>query len=94
MSDNYQEVMNCIPLHEPKFTGNKKAYLIDCIDSTFVSSVGKYVARFEHQVAEITSDIVKQGSFMGSNAVTKKSVDTKENDLISAGSLFKGYVNE
>jgi perosamine synthetase len=64
MSDNYQEVINFIrklyqtpdfiPLHEPKFTGNEKAYLIDCIDSTFVSSVGKYVALFEQQVAEYT----------------------------------------
>ena len=64
MSDNYQEVINFIrnlyqtpdfiPLHEPKFTGNEKAYLIDCIDSTFVSSVGKYVARFEQQVSEYT----------------------------------------
>lgn len=41
-----------IPLHEPKFIGNEKAYLIDCIDSTFVSSVGKYVDRFEQLMAE------------------------------------------
>lgn len=43
-----------IPLHEPKFVGNEKAYLIDCIDSTFVSSVGKYVDRFEQMMAEYT----------------------------------------
>lgn len=43
-----------IPLHEPKFIGNEKAYLIDCIDSTFVSSVGKYVDRFEQLMAEYT----------------------------------------
>lgn len=30
-------------LHEPVFNGNEKAYLIECIDSTYVSSVGKYV---------------------------------------------------
>ena len=64
MSDNYQEVINFIrklyqttdfiALHEPKFVGNEKAYLIDCIDSTFVSSVGKYVDRFEQLVAEYT----------------------------------------
>ena len=29
-----------IPLHEPKFIGNEKKYLNQCIDSTFVSSVG------------------------------------------------------
>lgn len=48
---NSQEL---IPLHEPRFTGNEKKYLADCIDSTFVSSVGKYVDRFEEQVAEFT----------------------------------------
>lgn len=40
-----------IPLHEPKFIGNEKAYLNDCIDSTFVSSVGAYVDRFEKEFA-------------------------------------------
>ena len=43
-----------IPLHEPKFIGNEKAYLSDCIDSTFVSSVGKYVDRFEQMMASYT----------------------------------------
>lgn len=43
-----------IPLHEPKFIGNEMAYVIDCIDSTFVSSVGKYVDRFEQMMAEYT----------------------------------------
>jgi aminotransferase in exopolysaccharide biosynthesis len=41
-----------IPLHEPRFLGNEKAYLNDCIDSTFVSSVGKYVDRFEKEFAQ------------------------------------------
>jgi perosamine synthetase len=41
-----------IPLHEPRFLGNEKKYLNDCIDSTFVSSVGKYVDMFEEQFAK------------------------------------------
>ncbi len=41
-----------IPLHEPKFIGNEKKYLNDCIDSTFVSSVGKYVDTFEREFAK------------------------------------------
>lgn len=41
-----------IPLHEPRFNGNEKKYLADCIDSTFVSSVGKYVGLFEQQFAD------------------------------------------
>ena len=40
-----------IPLHEPKFIGNEKQYLSECIDSTYVSSVGKYVDEFEKAVA-------------------------------------------
>ena len=40
-----------IPLHEPKFLGNEKKYLNECIDSTFVSSVGKFVDKFEKDFA-------------------------------------------
>jgi len=43
-----------IPLHEPRFLGNEKKYLCDCIDSTFVSSVGAYVDMFEKKMAEYT----------------------------------------
>lgn len=43
-----------IPLHAPLFIGNEKKYLDECIDSTFVSSVGKFVDRFEEMVAEYT----------------------------------------
>ena len=44
---NNFENREVIPLHEPKFNGNEKQYLLDCIDSTYVSSVGAYVDRFE-----------------------------------------------
>ncbi len=40
-----------IALHEPVFIGNEKKYLNECIDSTFVSSVGKYVDKFEEMLA-------------------------------------------
>jgi len=43
-----------IPLHEPRFRGNEKKYLLDTIDSTFVSSVGAYVDRFEEMMQAIT----------------------------------------
>jgi len=43
-----------IPLHEPRFIGNEKKYLNECIDSTFVSSVGKFVDEFENNIAEFT----------------------------------------
>lgn len=43
-----------IPLHEPKFIGREKEYLAATIDSTFVSSVGKFVDRFEEMMSEYT----------------------------------------
>ena len=43
-----------VPLHAPKFIGNEKKYLLDCIDSTYVSSVGKYVDRLELEFAKFT----------------------------------------
>ena len=43
-----------IPLHRPVFEGNERQYLIDCIDSNFVSSVGAKVTEFEGKVAEFT----------------------------------------
>lgn len=43
-----------VALHAPVFTGNEKRYLLDCIDSTFVSSVGAYVDRFEQMMCELT----------------------------------------
>ena len=42
------------PLAVPKFLGNEKAYLNECIDTTFVSSVGKFVDRFEQDMARYT----------------------------------------
>lgn len=45
---------NQIPLHCPRFTGNEKKYIIDAIDSSFVSSVGKYVDRLEDMICDIT----------------------------------------
>ena len=43
-----------IPLHVPQFSGNEKKYLSEVIDSTFVSSVGEYVNKFEKEVSDFT----------------------------------------
>lgn len=45
---------NFIPLHAATFRGNEKEYLSQCIDTTFVSSVGEFVTRFEEIVAQYT----------------------------------------
>src|SRR5665648_696624 len=52
--EKYNTPEGFIPLHEPRFIGNEKKYLIECIDTTFVSSVGKFVTRFEEMIAEFT----------------------------------------
>lgn len=43
-----------IPLHVPVFSGNERAYVMDTLDSTFVSSVGAYVDRAEQMMADIS----------------------------------------
>jgi len=50
----YLEPKAFIPLHEPRFWGNEKKYLNECIESTFVSSVGKFVDLFEQKIADYT----------------------------------------
>ena len=43
-----------VPLHRPVFEGNERKYVVDCIDSNFVSSVGLKVNEFEEKVREFT----------------------------------------
>ena len=58
-----------VPLHAPCFIGNEKEYLNDCIDSTFVSSVGKYVDKFEDVVAVYTGAKRAVVCVNGTNAI-------------------------
>lgn len=58
-----------IPLHEPRFRGNEKKYLIDTIDSTFVSSVGAYVDRFEEMMQDITGTQKAVATVNGTSAL-------------------------
>jgi len=66
MNDSFKEVTNFIrsiygkeyvPLHRPVFEGNERQYLVDCVDSNFVSTVGSQVDEFEKDV----------GKFVGSD---------------------------
>ncbi len=50
----YDRPEGSIPLHAPVFSGNEKKYLSECIDSTFVSSIGPFVTEFENQIAAFT----------------------------------------
>lgn len=58
-----------IPLHVPLFIGNEKKYLIDAIDSTYVSSVGAYVNKFEEMMCNITGAKYAVAIVNGTNAL-------------------------
>lgn len=99
MNNSYQEVIHFIrelyhttefiPLHEPNFSGNEKAYLIDCIDSTFVSSVGKYVDQFERMVADFTGARFAIATMNGTAAlhIALKLAGVKHGDEVITQSL-------
>ena len=42
-----------IPLHAPSFSGNEKKYLSECIKTNYVSTVGKFVDKFEEKFKQI-----------------------------------------
>lgn len=58
-----------VPLSAPTFCGNEKKYLNECVDSTFVSSVGKFVDRFENMVSEYTGSAKAVVCVNGTNAL-------------------------
>jgi aminotransferase in exopolysaccharide biosynthesis len=58
-----------IPLHEPRFIGKEKIYLNDALDSTFVSSVGKYVDEFEKKIQTISNTKKAIAVVNGTNAL-------------------------
>ncbi len=70
-----------LPLHEPVFFGNEKKYLNECIDSTFVSSVGKFVDQFEKMVAEYCGAKYAVATVNGTAAlhIALKLVGTEDN---------------
>lgn len=58
-----------ISLAMPNLTGNEKRYLEDCIDSTFVSSVGQYVTKFEEMVAKATGSVYAVATSAGTTGI-------------------------
>lgn len=58
-----------IPLHRPIFEGNERKYLIECIDSNFVSSVGQKVTDFEKMVANFTGSNYAIATVNGTSAL-------------------------
>ncbi|MEA3426827.1 MAG: LegC family aminotransferase [Bacteroidota bacterium] len=58
-----------VPLHAPLFVGNEKKYILDTIDSTFVSSVGKYVDLFEEMMCKTVGASHAVAIVNGTNAL-------------------------
>jgi len=73
-----------IPLHAPAFTQKDKDYVMDAIDSTFVSSVGEYVYRFEQDLAAFTGAARAVATVNGTCALLMalKLVGVKRNDEV------------
>jgi len=73
-----------IPLHVPTLNGNEKKYLNECIDSTFVSSVGKFVDLFEERIEEYTGAKKAIVCVNGTNALHMclKLVGVESNDEV------------
>lgn len=65
----YNEDEGFIPLHSPTFIGKEREYAFDCIESTFVSSVGKYVDRFEGMISEYTGSKYAVATVNGTSAL-------------------------
>jgi perosamine synthetase len=73
-----------IPLHEPLFIGNEKQYINECIDSTYVSSVGKFVDIFEEKIAEYTGSNFAVATTNGTSAlhISLLLADVSEDDEV------------
>lgn len=78
-----------IPLHAPCFNGREKETLMDCIDSTFVSSVGRYVDEFEQQFAKYTGSKYAVAVVNGTMGLmlALRLVGVKPGDLVLTQSL-------
>jgi len=60
---------NPIPLHEPRFLGNEKKYLDQCINTNFVSSIGEFVDRFEVAIAKYVGSKYAVATTNGTSAL-------------------------
>lgn len=78
-----------IPLHSPTFNGNEKAYVMETIDSTFVSSVGKFVDDFERKVEAYTGTAKAVATVNGTAALHAAlyMADVQRGDLVITQAL-------
>lgn len=78
-----------IPLHAPTFGGNEKKYVLETIDSTFVSSVGKFVDQFEKEIELFTGSAKAVATVNGTAALHAALyvAGVKRNDLVITQAL-------
>lgn len=85
-----------IPLHEPRFIGNERVYVADAIDSTFVSSIGEYVDRFEEKVCRVTGAAYAIATVNGTSALHAALVTAgvkKDDEVITQPLTFVATAN-
>ena len=78
-----------VPLHQPSFSNNDYAYIKKCLDTTFVSSAGKFVDEFESRLASYTGSKHAIAVINGTSAlqIALKVAGIKENDEVFVPSL-------
>ena len=86
---SYYDSEDFIPLHAPVFAGNERQYVMETIDSTFVSSVGKFVDQFETAVAQYTQSPRAIATVNGTAALHTALLlaGVKANDLVLTQAL-------
>lgn len=75
---------NFIPLLVPCLNGNEKKYLSECVESTYVSSAGKFIEKFENKIQQITNSSYVTTLNSGTSALHLSLIDAgvKSNDLV------------
>ncbi len=87
---------NPVPLHAPVFSGNEKQYLLDCIDSTYVSYLGEFVTKFEETVSTYTGAKYSISMVNGTSAlqVALNAIGVKRNtEVITQALTFVATAN-
>jgi perosamine synthetase len=85
-----------IPLHAPIFQGNEKRYLNDCLNSTFVSSIGEYVETLEQMICNYTKAKYSVATMNGTSAlhIALKLVGVdRESEVITQALTFVATAN-
>lgn len=94
--DLYKTKEGIIPLHAPIFFGNERKYIEECLESTFVSSVGRFVDQFEIEIAKYTGSKKAVACINGTNALflSLKLIGIEpETEVISQPMTFVATIN-